>query len=747
MRSISLAMRAVRDLGLYPVALYGLYELQKRTGWLRSRTPIKKWEAIHLEALVFKSIPTEPEAYSKFRLGLSRSFFFHPKQVLSDSLHKILAGEEELLLTEADEITAGQFRLFGGPAIEYGFPPDWKKPPIFNAEERVEHFDNDVHWTRLNPEKFPFDIKFLWEPARFGWSVILGRAYRLTGDDKYAESFWALFEHWREENPPNQGVHWISGQEVAIRLMVLVFCLYAFHPYLERHPECIKILAEAVSAHAERIPPSLLYAKAQGNNHLIVESVGLYTAGLMFPEFLQATRWRKLGRRWLIRAIEKQIFPDGGYVQHSVNYHRLALQASLWALRLSELNGDHFPPSIYARLQKNGICLGSFLDPATGHVPNFGSNDGALILPVTTCTIRDYRPVTQLVSRILLKEPAFGPGPWDEACFWFGLGDDEVEMRVSGRETHVEDVETQDVDRKYVSKIVPLSGVRGEDKLNQERAFPYAGLYFLRGKDTWGLFRCVHFNHRPGHGDQLHLDLWWRGGNIARDAGTFLYNGERPWENGLAGSKVHNTPVVNEIEPMSRAGRFLWLDWAQGKLLRKERSKDGLLDFISAGHDGYRALGIRVVRSVIRAGDELWMIVDDILGSGQHTLRSGWLLPDSPWRMNGGTLAMDGAQGQYEVKFTSKGVLCGLYRAGQLVEGEELTDCPEILGWYSPTYAYKEPGLYFIGSIKGDLPLRSVSLWSLGEVDMDQLKVEWSRPAWEHTPISRITYGEAELDF
>jgi hypothetical protein len=67
------------------------------------------------------------------------------------------------------------------------------------------------------------DIKFLWEPARFGWSFILGRAYHLTGDEKYAEAFWRYFATFTDANPPCLGPHWMSGQEVALRLMSFVW--------------------------------------------------------------------------------------------------------------------------------------------------------------------------------------------------------------------------------------------------------------------------------------------------------------------------------------------------------------------------------------------------------------------------------------------------------------------------------------------------------------------------------------------
>ena len=57
------------------------------------------------------------------------------------------------------------------------------------------------------------------------------------------------------------------------------------------------------------------------------------------------------------------------------------------------------------------------------------------------------------------------------------------------------------------------------------------------------------------------MDLWWRGLNIAQDAGTYLYNADPPWDNSLTTALVHNTVTVNGRDQFTRAGRFLYLDW------------------------------------------------------------------------------------------------------------------------------------------------------------------------------------------
>jgi hypothetical protein len=57
-------------------------------------------------------------------------------------------------------------------------------------------------------------------------------------------------------------------------------------------------------------------------------------------------------------------------------------------------------------------------DPVTGYMPNYGANDGSLILPLNNCDYRDYRPVLQASHYYLYGKRCFESGPWDEDLLW-----------------------------------------------------------------------------------------------------------------------------------------------------------------------------------------------------------------------------------------------------------------------------------------------------------------------------------------
>jgi hypothetical protein len=501
---------------------------------------------------------------------------------------------------------------------------------------------------------------------------------------RYREGFFTLLDSWLDANLPNLGPHWASGQEVALRMIALIFGYFVFTPSAPEQQERILV---AIAAHAERIPPTLRYARAQRNNHLLSEAVGLYSAGLLFAEFANAHRWKALGRRWLIYALGDQVFEDGGYIQHSTNYQRLALAAGLWAARLAELHNEPLPPASLHALSRMAQFLTALTDPRSGQVPNLGHNDGSNLLPLASCEPADYRPILQAASLALRGQRAFEPGPWDELSFWLGV---PVRRESQGAESQA------------------------------ASDYPKAGIYLLRAEHSKAALRCARFSSRPSHSDQLHLDLWWHGHNLARDPGSYRYAGK--WGSALAAARAHNGVLVDGREPMIQAGRFLWLGWSNARFIA--RSREGPLEALAAEHT---LSGITHRRSVVHTGDALWVVIDELLGQGVHRGQVTWTLPDWEWELNPRELVLEGEPGRVVLKVEPDQAELALYRAGERLAGEAAIENSELLGWWSPTYGTKEAALTLVVRIEGDLPARLATWWRLGAEGLAGLALAYAQ--------------------
>ena len=674
------AFKALRQLGLKSLGWYIWYQLGLYSGYLKWRTPgrqDKTWVS---------------QAHTLPPFVVSQSLFPLPEKdrlLRTYNKHSLAS-----VLREADTIVAGRVRIFGEEAV----PLQLEVPGV------------QKHWTayeRRLSAAVEGDIKFFWEVGRFGWAYTLARAYYLSDREQYVEAFWRYTRQFLEANPPYLGVHWVSGQEVALRLMALVFAYQVFAGSAHTTDEDKMLLGWAIAAHAERIPPTLAYALSQNNNHLLSEAVGLYTASLALSAHPSASAWRRLGWRLFNLGVQSQVTPDGAYIQHSTNYHRLMLQDALWInLLASHVGGEQFPEKTKNLLATATHWLLSLLDPVSGHVPNLGPNDGAYILPLTACPFDDYRPVLKAASMAFMNEYPFGSGMWDEMSLW--LADDR------GEQSRIRNIK-----EKMPARLPSPSGL-----------FPAAAhILQIEDSSSWAFLRSVRFTNRPGHADQLHLDMWWRGLNVAQDAGTYLYNASRPWDNALTHAGVHNTITVNGQDQMNRAGRFLYLDWAQAEVVKYE-TEDNAWISLTARHDGYCRLGLIHQRKVTAYRDGHWEIGDDLLPqkgspnpsshnkSAFHSIRLHWLLPDWPW-----LLEEEPSTPRYNLKLQSPlgwitiQVDCALggpgvlqfVRAGELLHGGG--EVSPTWGWVSPTYGCKHPALSLAVTMQGRLPLRFQTEW------------------------------------
>jgi hypothetical protein len=383
------------------------YALRKRTGWIRAQMPAFQWKDRPLETWLKKGISSTPESYTQWRRQNSPKFFFE-KITFSQST----SWNPQLAIGEAERVLKGELKYFAHKFVKTGFPPDWHIDPISGKK-----LDAKKHWSEISDDG-DVDIKFIWEASRFSMVYPLVRAYASTREEKFAEAFWTLIESWMEANPPNAGPNWMDGQEAALRLMAWAFGYYQFSHSLSATPQRIAQFTVLVAAHAERIYKNIEYAISTHSNHTISEAFGLWLAGMLFPELKDAEKYHQFGRRLLEQEAAAQIFPDGGYSMYSLNYHRFILHLYLCMIRLGEINQSLVPSLIGDRVSASITFLSALIDPETGQMPLYGSNDGALILPLNNCDFTDFRPLLQFGTYVTQKQFLFEPGPWDEDVLW-----------------------------------------------------------------------------------------------------------------------------------------------------------------------------------------------------------------------------------------------------------------------------------------------------------------------------------------
>jgi hypothetical protein len=675
MGKLGTMLQAGRAFGVRDGVLRLEYELRRGSGLLswkmRSLEGWNSWELNRIAPV------TSPEELLNARRNGARKFFFHDVRDLQACLKEIAGdGREQTIVAEAERILAGQLPFFGRLTYSCGFPPRWFQNPVTGQSVPPQK-----SWTELRfASTAHSDLKFILEPSRFLFAYSLVRAYALTADERFPQAFWRALEHWAQHSPPMSGPLWICGQECSLRILAWSFALRGFIHSPSTTPARVAKLVSMIAAHAWRTAQTLGYARSQRSNHLITEAVGLWTTGVLYPELRESQLWQNLGAQLLHEAVLDQITPSGISHQHSFNYQRMILCLLLWTLRLAEIQHAELHPDILSRTQAAFDFLRSWVDPVSGCAPNYGANDGSLILPLAAAQYEDFRPLLQLGAAVL-NRPALPPGSWDEPGLWFG--------------------------------VQPKPAHEAETPCPS----PDTGYFRLGNEHSWALIRAGQYTRRPYQADQLHVDLWWNGINLACDPGTYLYNGPAPWNNAFARTAVHNTVTVDHHDQMRRAGRFLWLDWAQASGKLSSSSNDSAIDCFEGEHDGYKRLRVRHRRMLQWLAGVGWVIVDDLEGEGEHDLRLHWLVPDLPFEVRDSAFQVEFTARQSKIRwnmFCSASAASSVVRAGTPMETSPLVaqgprasiENHDLCGWHASTYGDLQPAVSLICQARSCLPVR-----------------------------------------
>lgn len=670
MQPIALAYNLLRHLGPGFAWRRGLLQFRRFTGITKRQFPIDRWDDISLSDITVEGTPSDAVSYASFKRENAPAFFFpfgvapQLRDRFSPEGKRLPPLEERLSL-----LAEGRAMYFFNQVSPS--PIDWYE----NAFDQKRSDHTRPWYSHADYLAQQGDPRFLWEPSRAAWAFDLARAAAYFHPDDPARIYHNWLCSWLDACPPFTGFQWVCGQESAIRLIAVLFGFWAVADELPDADNQWLRLARFAWATAYRIDRQIDYAVSQKNNHSLNEALALLFVGQLFSEFREAKQWWHKGSAIFAQELKRQVYPDGSYVQHSFNYQRLALDASVLALRLGEIAGRPFDRGVYERVDRMVNFLYQMHEPSTGHLPLYGHNDGAYLLPLSECEFADFRPSLQTAHFLIHGKCLFDAGPWDEPIHW--LFGQSVEFETTS----------------------PSPALGSKD-------FATGGHFTIRQADSWAMLRCHHFRDRPGQADQLHLDLFWRGTNVLRDCGTYRYFTPDQETIGSYFKSVaaHNRIEIDGQDPFQRPTRFLSFPWPRG---RATTLLQGSTAIVVAETDDYQRSPFRVRhrRTLLGLGDDVWLVVDDLLGTGRHLATLRYHLADFAYQEMEDGLILQPPGGAFRLRLASEGPNPVSL---QVIKGVNTPDSFEAFA--APHYGELKPIPLLKAQWQADLPLRILTL-------------------------------------
>ncbi len=236
------------------------------------------------------------------------------------------------------------------------------------------------------------DIRVVWELNRLAHFITLGRAYKLTKDEKFTVAFMDQLRSWREHNPYGRGPNWQCAMEVALRAINLIAAREMFR---ESPQVDTQFLLRLFQQHGNYISRNLEFSYIATSNHYLSDVAGLLWIGVMVPELRDADRWRSFGLKEMLREMDKQVLPDGADFESSTGYHRFVTELFLYSFVLCRDNGVEIDAKYWSKLHAMLMYIRGYLRP-DGFAPLIGDTDGGQFLPLQQRRADDHRYLLEI---------------------------------------------------------------------------------------------------------------------------------------------------------------------------------------------------------------------------------------------------------------------------------------------------------------------------------------------------------------
>jgi hypothetical protein len=500
------------------------------------------------------------------------------------------------LITKSEMILENKLSYFNLKEHDLETPINWHK------DHSATIFSSLNHIVSVNYRDFENngDCKLVWEPNRHHQLVVLGRAYKVTGDIKYAQGVVDQLTSWLDANSYGYGMNWRSPLELAIRLISWVWAIDLIKESGLFSGDFKARLLNSVYLHCRDV--SGKYSQGtSANNHLVGEAAGVYIAACYFDMLADAPQWQINSKVVLEREIQSQTFVDGCTKEHAFSYQFFVFQFYLFTALAGKWSKDEFSCEYWTTLNRISAFIAKVAQGGD-HYPMLGDQDDGYVLDLgdhvhnvnALCDISGYFYNDEIFNSSFKQA--------SESAFWLFNG----KMKRELQET---------------AKIKPLSSLQ----------FKESGYFLLQAgllaekNQASILFDCAELGYTAiaahGHADALSFVMRINNNDLFVDTGTYDYFSHPQWRNHFRTTKAHNALEVDGLDQSVMTGPFMWEQHAQVSCTEWSPSEFG--GAVTASHSGYLRLSspVKHQRAItLNCEQRNITITDTVKTEGQHDI-------------------------------------------------------------------------------------------------------------------------------
>lgn len=434
----------------------------------------------------------------------------------------------------------------------------------------LQNADKTINW---NFKPTGADDEYQKQLHRHNWMPFQGKAYRVSNDEKYINSWKEVYTDWVKQNPkpetPNTTTWWQLQVSTRIMGQTELFEYFKLSPNFT--PEWLSFFLVHFAEHADYLAA---HRYQDENNILLSQGTALTFAGTLFPEFKNAKKWQETGCNILNEQSQKQFLADGMLGDLSLHYHIGILDEFYNLRKLIQVNNlpeNMLSPKIDGIIEKAAELVMHFTYPnyftaATNDYCSSAFNDS-------------WMKTKNILRNNFLKYTEMFPSNQ-------GL--------------------------RYMATL----GTEGKMPSTDIKVFETSGHYVLRNGWDKTSTMLIHSNNNStdeieiwshNQPDNGTFELYHNGRNFFPDSGVSSYVGDaaaNQLRNWFRQTIAHNTLTLNDKN----------ITTTQGKLIKQV---EGSTELIVTENQGYTNFKHR--RAIFFVDKKFFVLVDEGLGSATGT--------------------------------------------------------------------------------------------------------------------------------